>query len=269
MPEIRCPICASTLRQGLHSWTCPQGHCFDVARQGYVNLLPVTQKHALHPGDTREQVAARRAFLDGGFYAPIAQSVCQMAQNCAPQAQQILDVGCGEGYYSAQVSSCLPDAALTGLDISKEAVRFAAGRYRHACWLCGTAAHLPFPEESFDLLLCLFAPAVPGEFARVLRPGGVLIHALAAEDHLLALKQVIYPTLLHREKNLQPEFPGFRLMEHKALAFSFAVSGAQIQNLLAMTPHYWRITQAGAQRLSALQTLSDRASTVLLAYKRT
>lgn len=268
MLEIRCPICSGALYQGSHVWTCPQGHSFDVARQGYVNLLPVTQKHALHPGDTREQVTARRAFLDGRFYAPLALSVCQAAQNWAPQAPQILDVGCGEGYYSVQVADCLPGAALTGLDISKEAVRFAAGRYRRACWLCGTAAHLPFPDESFDLLLCLFAPAAPEEFARVLRPGGVLLHALAAQDHLLALKQVIYPTLLHRDKNLQPDFPGFRLLERKTVAFSLTVSGAQIQNLLAMTPHYWRITQAGAQRLSALQTLSDRASMVLLTYER-
>ena len=98
MPDILCPTCGAALTLGSRQWLCPKGHCFDVARQGYVNLLPVTQKHSLHPGDTREQVAARRTFLEAGFYEPLAQAVCQAARRYGKNAKAILDAGCGEGY---------------------------------------------------------------------------------------------------------------------------------------------------------------------------
>lgn len=268
MPDILCPTCGAALTLGPRQWSCSKGHSFDVARQGYVNLLPVTQKHSLHPGDTREQVAARRAFLEAGFYTPLAQAVCQAAQRYGSKARAILDAGCGEGYYSAQVGAALPGATLYGLDISKDAVRLAAGKYKSGTWLCGTAAHLPFPAESLDLILSMFALTVPGEFHRVLAPGGIYLQVLAAEDHLLELKKVIYPELLQQEKTSVPTLPGFSLVESCPISFSFTAGGRQIQNLLAMTPHFWRITRAGAQRLAAQSRLTDRASTVLNLYRR-
>ena len=227
----------------------------------------MTQKHSLHPGDTREQVAARRAFLDAGFYAPLAKAVCRTALEYAPTARAILDVGCGEGYYSAQIAHELPQAALYGLDISKDAVRLAAGRYKSGVWLCATAAHLPFPEHSFDLLISMFSLTVPKEFHRVLTPGGIFLQVLAAEDHLLSLKQTIYPQLLHREKTFASALPGFTLAECKTIDFSFTVQDAQIRNLLAMTPHVWRITRQGAERLAGLERLTDRASVVIQVYR--
>ena len=114
--ELLCPICAAPLRQTDKTFRCEAGHSFDMARQGYVNLLPVQNKRSLNPGDTREQVLSRRAFLEAGFYAPIAEALCSAAKelNCAGP---ILDVGCGEGWYSAQLSDAL-NAPLVGLDIS-------------------------------------------------------------------------------------------------------------------------------------------------------
>ena len=89
---LLCPICGGPIEAGERSWRCAEGHCFDVARQGYVNLLPVQQKHSLHPGDTPAQVHARRRFLSAGFYAPIAEAVCALLGPAA----RVLDVGCGE-----------------------------------------------------------------------------------------------------------------------------------------------------------------------------
>lgn len=265
MPDILCPVCRAVLTQGSAQWRCANGHCFDVARQGYVNLLPVTQKHALHPGDTPGQAAARRAFLSAGYYAPLAQEVCRQVQAFSPRA--VLDVGCGEGYYTGLVAQALPGAWVMGLDISKDAVRLAAGRYKHCRFLCATAAHLPFPDGSFDLIMSLFALTVPGEFARVLRPGGHLVQVLAAEDHLLGLKSVIYPEVFHREKDTVPQLPGFTLLSTQPISFPVTVEGQQIQHLLAMTPHYWRITKDGAARLAGLDRLDDRVSAVMNAYR--
>ena len=131
--ELICPICGGTLRPGEHQYSCENRHGFDVARQGYVNLLTVQQKRSLHPGDTREQVISRRAFLDGGFYAPIARALCEAAVRHGTEGP-IVDVGCGEGYYSAMLASSM-NAELVGLDISKDAARYAAGRYKNALWL--------------------------------------------------------------------------------------------------------------------------------------
>ncbi len=267
MALIFCPLCSETLTIEPRRWVCPQGHSFDVARQGYVNLLPVNQKHSLHPGDTKEQVAARREFLDGGFYAPIGQAVSRAAAEFCPQDSEILDVGCGEGYYSDQVWKALSQSRLYGLDISKDAVRLAAGRHKGAFWLCGTGSKLPFTQE-FDLLLSLFALTVPEEFSRVLKPGGIFIQALAAQDHLMGLKSVIYPEILLKEKDSVPSLPGFELLDSRPVRFSFTVRGQEIQDLLSMTPHFWRISKEGVKRLEELEELTDTASVVVNIYRR-
>lgn len=264
--NLICPICNDQLHSDGKSWTCPQNHRFDVARQGYVHLLPVQRKHSLAPGDTREQVLSRRAFLEAGFYASIADALVEEARNLDISGE-ILDVGCGEGYYSAKVSQAL-GLPLTGLDISKEAVRCAAAKYKGAQWLCATAAHIPVSDGSAGLLMSLFALTLPEEYHRVLAENGYFFQVLAAEDHLLGLKSVIYDTLTHKEKDSVPTLAGFSLVKSRPIRFSFTVEGDQAQNLLSMTPHLFRIGKEGAQRLRQTETLTDTASCVLNIYRR-
>ena len=263
--ELLCPICGEILTKQDRSYRCEKNHSFDIARQGHVNLLPVQQKHSLNPGDTAEQVVSRRNFLDGGFYTPIRDALCTLAKDHGCQGP-ILDIGCGEGYYSAGLAESL-NAQLLGLDISKEAVRYAAGRYKNATWICASAAHLPVKDGSFGLLTSLFALTMPEEFKRVLRPDGAYIQVLAAEDHLLGLKSIIYPELHHKQKFSTPDIPGFRLIESRPLRFTFTVEGQQVQNLLSMTPHVYRISKAGAENLRQTQKLTDTASCVLNVYR--
>ena len=262
--ELLCPICGELLTKQDRSYVCANRHSFDVARQGHVNLLPVQHKRSLSPGDTAEQVVSRRAFLDGSFYAPIQRELCALAKEHGCTGP-ILDIGCGEGYYSAELAKSL-DAELLGLDISKEAVRYAAGRYKNATWICASAAHLPVKDQSFGLLTSLFALTMPEEFSRVLRKDGAFIQVLAAEDHLLGLKNIIYPQLHHKEKVSTPNIPGFQLVESRPLRFTFTVEGQQVQNLLNMTPHVYRIGKEGAERLRQTAQLTDTASVVLNLY---
>ena len=262
--ELLCPICGNILTKLDKSYRCEKGHSFDIARQGHVNLLPVQNKRSLNPGDTAQQVVSRRAFLDGGFYEPIRQALCDLAKDHGCQGP-ILDVGCGEGYYSAGLSEALK-AELLGLDISKEAVRYAAGRYKAATWICASAARLPVKDGSVGLLTSLFALTMAEEFHRALCADGAFIQVLAAEDHLLGLKNIIYPELHHKEKFTTPEVVGFRLAESRPLRFTFTVEGEQVQNLLSMTPHVYRIGKEGAERLRQTQSLTDTASCVLNLY---
>ena len=263
--ELLCPLCGEVLEKCDKRYQCANRHSFDIARQGHVNLLPVQQKRSLSPGDTAEQVVSRRAFLDGGFYAPIRDALCQLAKDHGCTGP-ILDIGCGEGYYSAALAKAM-DAELLGLDISKEAVRYAAGRYKDARWICASAARLPVKDGSIGLITSLFALTMPEEFRRVLADEGAFIQVLAAEDHLLGLKNIIYPELHHKEKFTTPEIPGFRLAESRPLRFTFTVEGEQVQNLLSMTPHVYRIGKEGAERLRQTQSLTDTASCVLNLYK--
>ena len=169
--ELVCPICGEMLSRGEKEYRCENRHSFDIARQGHVNLLVVQQKHSLNPGDTREQVLSRREFLEGGFYEPIADALCDTAKELGAKGL-ILDVGCGEGYYCTRLAQAL-GAELTGLDISKEAVRCAAAKYKNATWVCGTAAHLPVSDDSVGTLTSLFALTLPEEFHRVLAKDGL------------------------------------------------------------------------------------------------
>ena len=263
--DYQCPLCAQLLRREEKRYVCPQGHSFDIARQGYVNLLTVQQKHSLDPGDTRQQVLSRRAFLEAGFYAPISDALDQAALDYGAQGE-ILDVGCGEGYYSARLAAAI-GAPLTGLDISKEAVRSAAGQYKAYAWLCATAAHIPVPDGSVGTLSSLFALTLPGEFRRVLRKNGLFLQVLAAEDHLLGLKSIVYDVLTHKQKDTAPALPGFALLESRQIRFDFTAEGEQVQRLFAMTPHLFRIGKAGAQRLAETAVLHDTASCVLNVYR--
>lgn len=264
MPNPICPLCGAPLLPEKPAWHCAAGHSFDVAKQGYVNLLPVQQKHSLHPGDPLAQVHARRRFLMAGFYAPIAQAVCALLRGT-----KILDVGCGEGYYLRQIAAHHPTAERWGMDISRDAVRLAAGADKAATYFVGTAAHLPFPAGSFDTVISLFALTVPEEFRRVLCDGGWYVQALTEEDHLRELKALIYPALTHREKALSPILPGFCLTAQQEVKFDLRLDNAQqIQDLLAMTPHYWRITQEGAARAAQAQSLHDVAHIRLNLYRK-
>lgn len=263
--ELICPICGEALHREEKEYRCGNRHSFDIARQGYVNLLTVQQKKSLHPGDTREQVLSRRSFLDSGYYRPIADTLCRTAAELGARGP-ILDIGCGEGYYSAKLSEAL-NAELAGLDISKEAVRVAAAKYKNALWLCATAAHIPAADHSAGCITSLFALTMPEEFKRVLKPDGLYFQVLAAQDHLLGLKSIIYPELKLKEKDSIPDLPGFELVKSVPIRFSFTAEGPQVQNLLSMTPHVYRISKEGAARLAATETLTDTASCVLNVYR--
>lgn len=265
MVPILCPICGEPLQTEDKNWHCGAGHSFDMARQGYVNLLTVDKKHSLHPGDTKEQVASRKAFLDEGYYAPIAETLKEILQKEQPKT--MLDAGCGEGYYMtyAAPESC----ECWGVDISKDAVRYAAVRNKSANWFVGTAAHLPFYDGSFDCILSMFALTAAEEYCRTLKKDGLFVQVTAHPEHLLGLKSIIYPEIQLKEKEKSPELTGFSLEEEKHLSFDFSLSSQEmIQHLLSMTPHFWRISKDGARRAAETTQLHDTAKVIFRLYRK-
>lgn len=272
--HLACPLDGGALSLVDRQYRCPHGHGFDLARQGYVNLLPVQHKHSREPGDSKAMVAARGRFLDAGFYRPIAQMLNAVALSRLPQAQavRVVDAGCGEGYYldgfarALAASGWTGQARLAGFDIAKPAVQAATRRNRAVTWFVASSRNPCLLPGTVDLLFCLFGFPDFEAFARVLRPGGSLLLVDAAEDHLLELREVIYPQVRRSPPpsvdKAQPF--GFEPVENRPLRFRTpALARERIGDLLLMTPHLYRATRAGKEAAAALEALALTVDVVL------
>lgn len=275
-PALACPLDGNALAPHGASWRCAAGHSFDVASQGYVNLLPVQNKRSRDPGDSKEMIAARRRFLEAGVYQPIAQAVTEatLAGLSPESTADCLDAGCGEGYYLRQLATAAKGRgqalALLGLDISKWAVLAAAKQDSHTRWVVGSNANLPVLPGTLDRVLCMFGFPVYPEFARVLRPGGLLIQVDAGPDHLRELREIIYPSL-KPERPASPAAPaGFRaLPAAETVRYTLALSSPeQIADLLVMTPHLYRASAEGRARATTLKHLSLTVDVRLTRFER-
>jgi len=270
---LACPLDGGPLRRHGTSWRCDAGHCFDLAAQGYTNLLPVQQKRSRDPGDSKEMVAARRRYLNAGFYQPIAALVSRtvLANLPAGRAAACLDAGCGEGYYLRELAAAGDGQrlALLGLDISKWAVLAAAKQDKRPNWVVGSNAKLPVLPATLDRVLCMFGFPVYAEFARVLRPGGELLQVDAGPDHLRELREIIYPTL-KPERAAEPLSPaGFSVLPAESLRYTVTLGGAeQIGDLLTMTPHLYRASAEGRAKAAALTALSLTVDVRLTRFRR-
>ena len=287
---LACPLDGAPLQRQGGSLRCADGHCFDLAAQGYVNLLPVQNKRSLDPGDSKEMVAARRRFLEAGHYQPIADAVAQAVLAGAAPGRTLtcLDAGCGEGYYLRQLAATAAaeahPLALAGLDISKWAVQAAAKRDLQdarsqagasasaapsTTWIVGSNAGLPVLPATLDRVLCMFGFPVYPEFARVLRRGGELLQVDAGPEHLRELREVIYPTLKPERPAARQAPAGFEHLGTDTLRFPVHVDGAApIADLLAMTPHLYRATAEGRARAAALTALTMTVDVRLARYQR-
>ena len=271
---LACPLDGTPLHCTGSAWTCASGHSFDIASQGYTNLLPVQHKRSRDPGDSKEMVAARRRFLTAGFYRPIAAAVSRavLADLPADASISCLDAGCGEGYYLRQLAAAVGDGqtlALLGLDISKWAVLSAAKQDRRPNWVVGSNAKLPALPGTLDRVLCLFGFPVYAEFARVLKPGGLLVQVDSGPDHLRELREIIYPSLKpERPPDLQTP-AGFSRLPTETLRFSIELTRAeQIADLLAMTPHLYRASAEGRAVAAALTALSLSVEVRMTCFER-
>lgn len=235
-----CPNCLQLLRLDSQEqrWSCPTGHQFDCAREGYVNLLPSNHKRSLTPGDSPAMLAARRRVHDAGFYQPLADGIHTMLKPLAG-VKRMLDLGCGEGFYCTALTAAFPMAELAGVDIAKTAVKLAAKRHRFARFAVASAVAVPLPAGTMHLVASVFAPTTISELRRVLAPGGYYCKVTPAPRHLWELREALYDNpRLHAEPDRGQS--GLALVQSQAVTYRAVLDAPQLADLVAMTPFAYR-----------------------------
>ena len=270
-----CPLCGKPLT-GDVALKCPSGHSFDRAKEGYWHLLPVQNTRTKAPGDSKEMVAARRAFLSAGYYGVFGQALGELALAYGVPADEkhplhLLDAGCGEGWYDRCIAQQFAKSGrpleLAGFDIAKPAVRLAAKALPTARYAVASSFHQPVKTGWADLLLNCFSPFAREEFLRVLRPGGRMIYVVPGADHLYEMKAVLYEKT-YKNPVQQVEYEGFRPIGEREVTDTITVPAAQLEALFAMTPYYWKTPRDGAERLKALPELTTKISFRFLVFEK-
>lgn len=262
---LRCPVCGEPLDPAGRTFSCFHHHTFDSAKEGYLNLLLSHQRRSKTPGDDNAMVQARRRFLDAGTYNPLIEHVAALVAGIPGSV--LLDCGCGEGRFTEALRR--DGTTVFGVDISKQAVRLAARRYKQVNWIVANAMRsLPFADRSIDAVLSILAPRNPAELVRILNPNGSLILGVPGPDHLIELRS-----------QLQADTGGFDAKADEAAAqcalhfaeirrerlnYHCTLNPAQITDLIQMTPLFWNSGSEAKEKACLLDELDITVSFVLL-----
>lgn len=261
-----CPLCQQTLNFTDKTYHCANNHSFDQAKQGYVNLLPVQFKHSKAPGDNKDMVIARRAFLDKGFYQPLVDKMLALYQQYGDPNAPLLDAGCGEGFYTHQHK--ITSNEVYGVDIAKETIKIAAKRYKDCHFSVGTLSKLSFADNYFAWLVSVYAPLLETEFTRLLKSDGYLLTVTPAEHHLFELKQLIYRQANKHDVSKSP-IKNLILIEDQKLTYPMHFDNSDdVLNLLAMTPFAFKASKDLIYQIKAMTTFTCQADFILRLYKK-
>jgi len=249
---------------------CPNGHSFDRAKEGYYNLL-MGNKGGTH-GDNREMVMARRSFLESGAYKPLLDKLCRRVKEHSFDGAHIIDGGCGEGYYTdfieRSISESAVSASVSGFDISRDAVRYAAKKNKRLSLAVASSYDIPVADGSVDLFINVFSPLAIQETHRVIRNGGKFIMAIPGENHLFGLKRVLYDKPY---KNVVDDssLEGFRLLSRDRVSYTLNLdSKEKIYSLFMMTPYAYRTPLSARERLMNMDALSTEIEFIVFTYER-
>ncbi len=266
---IKCPVCESDvyISEDKKSLFCKgqRRHCFDFSSDGYLSLS------RQGTGDSKQAIAARRAFLSKDYYFPLAQIICEVAQKHAGVGATVLDAGCGEGYYTNKIAERFGFAL--GFDLSKFGVAAGAKAARrqginNTFYATGSVFELPVKDGSVDCLVNIFAPCAESEYMRVLKNGGTLIVVGAGKDHLMGLKRALYDsTYENRERADLPTVA--EMVERLTHKFEIEVNGQDdVESLFSMTPYYWRTSESDKEKLLGIEQLKTEVEFEIYVYKK-
>lgn len=277
--KLKCPACDEQLRLVGKSYICNKKHTFDIAKEGYVNLL--VHKSSKEPGDSKLSVLSRKEFLDSGYYDELSNlintQISKFVNTKTKSEVDILDIGCGEGFYLSRLKDELnknnknSETNLWGLDVSKPAIQYASKRSTDIYFCVGNALSLPFQDNSVDLVMSVFAPLDSEEVSRVLKNDGQLIVVIPGKNHLSGLVKLVYDNSEpHREdKDPIKGSTKLKLVDTIEIKNTIKIIGQnKIMALLSMTPYYWSINLEKKQILEKIDKLETEIDFKVLVYKK-
>ena len=241
-----CPVCQENLTLVESSLKCNNRHSFDLAKFGYVNLASQIKQSANYD---KENFQNRQQILEAGFYHAILEAVSDLLAN-SETSTTILDIGCGEGFYSRKLQENHPEKTFYAFDISKDSVQIAAKSEPNWAvnWFVGDLARLPIKDASMDILLDIFSPANYGEFRRILSKDGILIKVIPTENHLKEIRQRVQDQLTNKDysnQDIKNHFQNnFTILSSKTASLTKPITAEQLQALLSMTPLLFHIDQS-------------------------
>ncbi len=229
MNILKCPCCGLPLNKENKTYKCQNNHCFDLAKQGYVNLLLANCKKSKNPGDDKVMIESRHTFMQQGYFLPLKEKIEQILKE--HNKNFVLDLGCGSGYFMQNING-------VGVDISKDACKICSANNKKNLFVCASCFSLPFFDCSFDGALNIFAPKAQNEYLRVLKPHGLLIEVVPSQNHLIEIKENLYNHITNKDKF---EFGGsFKLLQQQTIEYQTTLKSAEhFDSLLKMTPFYY------------------------------
>lgn len=241
-----CPICQENLTLVESSLKCNNRHSFDLAKFGYVNLAPQIKQSANYD---KENFQNRQQILEAGFYQAILENISDLLAN-SETSTTVLDIGCGEGFYSRKLQESHSEKTFYAFDISKDSVQIAAKSEPNWVinWFVGDLARLPIKDASMDILLDIFSPANYGEFRRVLSKDGILIKVIPTENHLKEIRQKVQDQLTNKDysnQDIKEHFQeNFTILSNQTASLTKTITTEQLQALLSMTPLLFHVDQS-------------------------
>ena len=233
-----CPFCQQALFLSENSLKCKNKHSFDLAKFGYVNLAPQVKQSKDYD---KSNFQNRQLILEAGFYQPILKKLLEILSSL-PQHGNLLDIGCGEGYYARNLQAQLPDKHIYAFDLSKESIQLAA-KSDHSLtvnWFVGDLAHIPIQDTSMDMILDIFSPANYQEFQRVLRKNGLLIKVIPSSQHLQEIRSIVAEQLTNtnysNQKIIEHFKKSFTIADSYDVVSTFSLKENEKMALLKMTP---------------------------------
>lgn len=284
-----CPVCREPLGVDGKVMACAEGHRYDIARQGYVNLLVAGQRRSRRPGDSPEMIAARTRFLATGAYERLGNTVAWVVGRAAVAALEhqgmvpvVLDVGCGDGHHTRRIASNMTLAAsglgpvpavVCGIDVAKAGVATAARAHPSGWYAVASAADLPLAPASVDVAVNVFGPVVEAELARVMHGRGTVVVAHPGPRHLEELRRLVYATPRpHAAKDpMRHGGEWFTRAGSVSVTFPFFTDDAQVlRDLFAMTPYRWHAPPDIGDRLdhAASEGFTTDVDVVITSYSR-
>ncbi len=241
-----CPICQENLTLVESSLKCSNRHSFDLAKFGYVNLAPQIKQSANYD---KENFQNRQQILEAGFYQAILEAISELLAS-SETSTTVLDIGCGEGFYSRKLQESHSDKTFYSFDISKDSIQIAAKSEPNWAvnWFVSDLARLPIKGASMDILLDIFSPANYGEFRRVLSKDGILIKVIPTKNHLKEIRHIVQDQLTNKDysnQDIKDHFQEHFIIQSRQIAsLTKPISAEQRQALLSMTPLLFHVDQS-------------------------